>query len=70
MIDIPSTPFTLVAHDLAAAIEVGDKKRALESACLLSELAGTVVDELDDETPYAALVRAARERVLAPWGKT
>lgn len=43
-----SSKMTLLAHDFAAAIEVGDERRAYEAACALSALAGRFIDDHND----------------------
>jgi hypothetical protein len=69
-IDIPATPILLASYDLAAALESGDTTRALEAACLLSQLAGAVIDELGGEcNSWPSLVQSARKRCIDSWAK-
>jgi hypothetical protein len=59
----PGEPCLLLAHDLAAALAIGDARRAFEAAAALSEAASVVLDILDRSDEFRSAVRAARVRV-------
>jgi hypothetical protein len=71
--DLPTATFLIVAHDLAAALSIGDTQRAYESAALLTSMSEAIADELNevnndggdpsDDTRLDALQRA-RARLI------
>lgn len=58
----PGTPVLLLAHDLSAALSVGDARRAYESAAALSQAAGLIAEVLEFED-WKEAAESARRRL-------
>ncbi len=58
----PSGPVLMLAHDLAAALDIGDTARAFESASALGELVGAIHEVLDIEDDFRTAAERALER--------